>query len=101
MAELPDKVKQGELLLYQTEDGKTRVEVRIQGETVWLPLNQMTELFQRHKAVISRHIQNIFDEGELRQKSVVAKFATTAADGRTKPLWKASARSSQPTASCP
>jgi hypothetical protein len=83
MAELPDKPKRGELLLYQTEDGKTYVQVRIQGETVWLPLNQMAELFQRDKSVISRHIRNIFDEGELRQESVVAKFATTAADGKT------------------
>jgi hypothetical protein len=68
---------------YQTEDGKTPIEVRIQGETVWLPLNQMAELFQRDKSVISRHIRNIFDEGELRQDSVVAKFATTASDGKT------------------
>ena len=65
MAELPDQAKQGELLLYQTEDGKTRVQLRIQGETAWLPLNQMAELFQRDKSVISKHIRNIFDEGEL------------------------------------
>jgi len=83
MTELPDKPKQGELLLYQTEDGNTRLQVRIQGETVWLPLSQMAELFQRDKSVISRHIRNIFDEGELRQGSVVANFATTAADGKT------------------
>ena len=83
MTDLPDRVTQSEIILYQTEDGKTRVEVRIQGETVWLPLNQMAELFQRDKSVISKHVRNIFDEGELRQESVVAKFATTAADGKT------------------
>jgi hypothetical protein len=74
---------QSRLLLYQTEDGKQRVEVRLQGETVWLSLNQMSELFQRDKSVISRHINNIFNEGELVHDSVVAKFATTAADDKT------------------
>jgi len=83
MTELPGQPAKSEIILYQTEDGKTRVEVRIQGETVWLPLSQMAELFQRNKSVISRHIRNIFDEGELRQESVVANFATTAADGKT------------------
>jgi hypothetical protein len=72
-----------DILLYQTEDGKTRVEVRLQDETVWLSLNQMAELFQRDKSVISRHIRNIFEEGELGPAAVVAKFATTAADGKT------------------
>ena len=55
----------GELLLYQTEDGRTRIEVRFAGETVWLSLNQMAELFQRDKSVISRHIKNIFEEGRV------------------------------------
>jgi len=73
----------GELLLYQTEDGQSRVEVRFVKESVWLSLNQMAELFQRDKSVISRHISNIFEEGELLQDSVVAKIATTAADGKT------------------
>jgi hypothetical protein len=72
-----------ELLMYQTEDGKTKIEVRMEDETVWLSLNQMAELFQRDKSVISRHIKNIFSEGELDEKSVVANFATTAADGKT------------------
>jgi hypothetical protein len=81
MAELPDKPKQGELLLYQAEDGKTRIEVRIQGETVWLPLTQMAELFQRDKSVISKHIRNIFDEGELDRRSTVANFATVQKEG--------------------
>lgn len=73
----------GEFLLYQTEDGRTRVEVRYAGETVWLPLRQMAELFQRDKSAISRHLKNVFDEGELRRESVVADSATTALDGKT------------------
>src|SRR6266446_8446558 len=72
----------GEFLLYQTEDGRTRLEVRVQRETVWLSLNQMAELFQRDKSVISRHINNVFDEGEVVRERVVANFATTAADGK-------------------
>ena len=73
----------GGVILYQSEDGSTRIEVRLEGETVWLSLNQMSELFQRDKSVISRHIANLFEEGELRRDSVVAVFATTAADGKT------------------
>jgi hypothetical protein len=73
----------GEFLLYQTEDGRTRLQVRVQDETVWLSLNQMAELFQRDKSVISRHINNVFDEGELVRERVVANYATTAADGKT------------------
>ncbi|MEZ4967920.1 MAG: virulence RhuM family protein [Saprospiraceae bacterium] len=72
-----------EMILYQSEDGQTKVEVRMEGETVWLTLNQLAELFQRDKSVISRHIKNVFEEGELLPGSVVAKFATTAADGKT------------------
>lgn len=74
---------QSEFLLYQTEDGRTRVEVRFAGETVWLSISQMAELFQRDKSVISRHIKNVFDEGELQRRSVVAEFATTALDGKS------------------
>ena len=73
----------GEFLLFRAEDGRTHLEVRFQGETVWLSLNQMAELFQRDKSVISRHIKNIFAEGELYPEAVVAKYATTAADGKT------------------
>jgi hypothetical protein len=72
-----------EFLLYQTGDGQTRLEVAFRGETCWLSLNQLAELFQRDKSVISRHIKNIFDEGELAQESVVANYATTATDGKT------------------
>ena len=73
----------GEVLLYQTEDGQTRLETRMTGETVWLSLGQMATLFQRDKSVISRHIRNIYGEGELTRERVVANFATTAADGKT------------------
>jgi hypothetical protein len=72
-----------EILIYQTEDGQTKIDVRLENETVWLSLNQIAELFQRDKSAISRHIKNVFDEGELEQISVVAKNATTAADGKT------------------
>jgi hypothetical protein len=71
----------GQFLLYQTEDGRTRLEVRVQQETVWLSLNQMADLFQRDKSVISRHINNVFDEGELRREATVAKSATVQTEG--------------------
>jgi hypothetical protein len=73
----------GEILLYQTEDGETRIEAKLVDESVWLSLNQMADLFQRDKSVIYRHISNVFEEGELPQDSVVANYATTAADGKT------------------
>lgn len=72
-----------EFLLYQTEEGKSRIEVRMSGETVWLNLMQLTDLFGRDKSVISRHIKNLFDERELLPAAVVANYATTAADGKT------------------
>lgn len=67
----------GEILLYQTADVINRVEVKVKGESVWLSLNQMAELFQRDKSVISKHIKNVFEENELSEDSVVAKYATT------------------------
>lgn len=76
-------LEQGELILYQSEDGTTSVEVRLTDETIWLTLNQITELFGRDKSVISRHLRNIFHSGELERTAVVAKNATTAADGKT------------------
>jgi hypothetical protein len=69
-----------EFILYTTEDGKIKIQTRMQAETVWLTLNQMAELFQVDKSGISRHLKNIFETGELRRDSVVAIFATTAAD---------------------
>jgi hypothetical protein len=72
---------EGEIILYQSENS-TQLDVRIEDETVWLTLNQMSDLFDRDKSVISRHIKNIFDEDELVKNSVVAKNATTALDGK-------------------
>ena len=73
----------GDIIIYQSEDGVTKIDVSLQDETVWLSIDQMSDLFQRDKSTISRHIKNIFVEGELQYSSVVAKFATTAADGKT------------------
>ncbi|MFA6471010.1 MAG: virulence RhuM family protein [Candidatus Latescibacterota bacterium] len=70
-----------EIILYRTEDGRVRIETRFFAETAWLSLNQMAELFQRDKSVISKHIKNIFDEGELRPEATVAKFATVQTEG--------------------
>ena len=67
----------GEIIIYQTDDGLTKINVNMQEETVWLSLDQMAELFQRDKSTISRHIKKIFEEGELQRNSVVANFATT------------------------
>ena len=78
-----EEQNRGEVIIYQTEDGLTKISVSMQDETVWLSLEQMSELFQRDKSTISRHIKNIFSEGELVQNSVVANFATTATDGKT------------------
>lgn len=73
----------GEFLLYQTEDGGTRVDVRMENETVWLTQAQMAELFQRERSVITKHIANAFAEHELEPAAVCANFALTAADGKT------------------
>lgn len=70
------------IILYQTEDGQTRIEVNFKGETVWLSLNQMAELFQRDNSVISKHIRNIYAEAELSTSSTVAKFATVQNEGK-------------------
>ena len=72
----------GEILIYRTEDGQTKLDVKLENETIWLSLDQMAELFQRDKSTVSRHIKNVFQEGELDPSSVVANFATTAADGK-------------------
>jgi len=71
------KLSKGQVLLY-----KSKVEVRLEKETVWLSLDQMADLFGRDKSVISRHLRNIFGSHELSKISVVAKNATTAADGK-------------------
>ena len=70
-----------EILLYQADDGRTRLEVRFDGDTAWLSLGQLATLFQRDKSVISRHIKNVFDEGELKVEATVAKSATVQLEG--------------------
>ena len=72
----------GHIVIFKTEDGKISVDARFDAESVWLSLDQMAILFERDKSTISRHIKNVFSEGELEQNAVVANFATTAADGK-------------------
>ena len=74
--------KQGELILYQTEDGQNKINVTLLDETVWLTQGQMGDLFQTTKQNISLHINNIFEEKELSQNSVVKEYLTTASDGK-------------------
>jgi len=73
----------GEIIIYQTPDGATNLDVRLEDETIWLTQAQMVMLFDRDQSVISKHISNIFKEGELEKKSVYAKFAYTATDGKS------------------
>lgn len=79
---LPQPGLSSEFLLYQTVDGQTRLEVRLESETVWLNQKQMAELFQKDVRTINEHIQNAFEEGELPAQSVIRKFRITAADGK-------------------
>ena len=77
------KPPSSEIVLYQTDDGQTRIDVRMEDETVWLSQGQMVELFRSSKANVSEHIRHVFDEGELEEGSVVRRFRTTAADGKS------------------
>lgn len=70
------------IIIYQTEDGKTRIETRLENETVWLTQAQMAELFQKGRTTITEHIKNIFEEGELEEVSVCRNFRHTATDGK-------------------
>ena len=69
------------IIIFKTDDEKISVEVRFHEETVWLTLDQMAALFERDKSTVSRHVKNIFDEGELLQSATVAKFATVQMEG--------------------
>lgn len=71
-----DRIMNNNILIYTTPDGKKKLEVNLKDETLWLSLDQIAELFQRNKSTISRHIKNIFEEGELNLEATVAKFAT-------------------------
>ena len=73
---------QGNVIIYQTEDGRTKVDVRFEDETAWLTQAQLVNLYQSSKSNVSEHIKHIFEEGELEEKAVVRKFRTTAADGK-------------------
>lgn len=72
----------GQFLVYQTEDGKLKLDVRFEGDTVWLTQQHMAELFQTSKQNIGQHLKSVLAEGELSQDSVVKNFFTTAADGK-------------------
>ena len=74
----------GQFLLYQTPDGDSRIEVKLQNDTVWLSLDQMAELFQRNKSTISRHIKNVLEDGELQEEATIANFATVQNEGTRK-----------------
>ena len=74
-----NKPQDSEIMIYTTEDGLTKIETTFDGDTVWLSIDQMAELFQRDKSTISRHIKNIFTEGELMRETVVAKFTVSGA----------------------
>ncbi|MBI3899685.1 MAG: virulence RhuM family protein [Gammaproteobacteria bacterium] len=82
MADRDPPESAGEILLYQTEDGKTRLETRMIGDTVWLSQKQMGELFGKNVRTISEHIRNVFEERELNESSVIRNFRITAADGK-------------------
>jgi hypothetical protein len=78
---VPSIASKGEIVLYQAPDGKAALDVRLEGETLWLNLNQMAGLFERDKSVISRHLGNIFKTGELERRATVAFFATVQDEG--------------------
>ena len=78
-----EPLPKSDLFLYQTEDGSPRIQCRFENQTVWPTQHQKAELFQRGKSVISRHIKNLFEEGELVRISVIAESATTAAAGKS------------------
>ncbi len=74
--------EKGEIIIYQTDNGTTNIEVKLENETVWLTQQQLVELYQSSKSNVSEHIKHIFEEGELDECAVVRKFRTTAADGK-------------------
>lgn len=82
-AKKKEKFNKGEIIIYKPAKGEVELRVRLEDDSIWLSLNQIADLFGRDKSVISRHLRNIFKESELSKDSVVAKIATTAADGKT------------------
>ena len=79
-AELPE-VNKGEVLIYQSDDGLTKIDVRLEEDTVWLTQLQLAELYKTSKSNISEHIANIFEEGELVKEATVRKFRTVQFEG--------------------
>lgn len=77
-----DKINNGEIIIYESEDGLTHIDVKLDDETIWLSQDQLVELYQTSKSNVSEHISNIFSEGELNMNSVVRKFRITAKDGK-------------------
>ena len=77
------KENKGEIVIYQSEEGKAAIDVILQDETVWVTQEQMVSLFGKAKSTISEHLKHIFEEGELDKNSVVRFFRTTAADGKS------------------
>lgn len=73
-----------EIIIYQTEDGQTKIDVKFEDETVWLTQAQLCELYQTSKSNISEHIKHIFEESELEENAVVRKFRTTGNDGKNR-----------------
>jgi hypothetical protein len=78
----PNPPSGGQFLVYRAEDGRVKIEVRLENESVWLTQQQMADLFQSSKQNVGQHLKKIFDEGELAENSVVKNFFTTAADGK-------------------
>ena len=74
----------GQIILYQTPDGESKIEVRLENDTVWRSADQMAELFQRNKTTISRHVKNVLEDGELEEAATVAFFATVQNEGDRK-----------------
>lgn len=81
MSTMSNDPERGQILLYQTDTQGLRLECRFEGETLWLSLNQMAELYGRDKSVISKHLKGIYDDGELRREATVAKYATVQTEG--------------------
>ena len=88
MEQLESAQNNSEMIIYTTADGLINIETTFAGDTVWLSIDRMAELFQRDRSVIGKHIRNIFKEGELQKGSVWAKFAYTASDGKAATEYK-------------
>ena len=81
-----DEAPQSSIIIYQTEDGRTRIQCRFENKTIWLTQMLMAELFKKDVRTINEHIQNVLSEAELAEESVIRKFRITAADGKCYPI---------------